>query len=94
MSDLAVENTTEADLAGALAAVREKLSEAEKKIAHLESALASNRRISMAIGILMATRKITEEQAFDLLSRASQSSNRKVRDVADEVVLTGALNLG
>lgn len=58
---------------------------------NLEAALASNRRIGMAIGILMASLKVTDEQAFDLLRMTSQHVHRKLRDVAEEVVLTGAV---
>ena len=45
----------------------------------------------MAIGILMAIRRVSQEEAFDLLRVRSQRSNRKLREIADEVVLTGAL---
>jgi len=58
---------------------------------HLERALASSRQIGAAMGILMATRRLTEQQAFDELRTASQHSHRKLRDVAEEVLLTGAL---
>jgi AmiR/NasT family two-component response regulator len=33
----------------------------------------------------------TEEHAFDLLRTASQRQHHKLRDVAEEVILTGAL---
>jgi transcriptional regulator with GAF, ATPase, and Fis domain len=58
---------------------------------NLALAVDTNRRIGMATGILMAQRKITEEQAFAALRRASQSMNTKVRDLADIVVETGQL---
>jgi ANTAR domain len=35
--------------------------------------------------------KLTREQAFDLLRIASQNSNLKIRDVAEEVGDTGTL---
>jgi hypothetical protein len=59
----------------------------------LEHAVASNRKIGMAIGILMATHKVTEEQAFDLLRIASQNTNRKLRDVAHDVIESGTLDV-
>jgi hypothetical protein len=34
--------------------------------------------------------KVSEEQAFATLRIASQHTNRKLRDVADDVLLTGA----
>lgn len=60
-------------------------------IANLESALVSARRIGAAIGVLMASQRVTDDQAFRLLVRASQSRNRKLRDIAEDVVLTGIL---
>ena len=60
---------------------------------HLEQALSSNREIGVAVGILMVNHKLTDEQAFDLLSRVSQHSNRKLRAIALEVARAGALEL-
>jgi GAF domain-containing protein len=57
---------------------------------HLKEALQSNRRIGMAIGILMALHRIGEQQAFDTLRIASQHTHLKLRDIAEEVILTGA----
>jgi hypothetical protein len=68
------------------------LSAAQTKIANLETALTTARRISMAVGILMATYKVTDEAAFDLLVYASQQSHRKLRDIAEQVLQTGSLN--
>ena len=62
------------------------------KIAHLEVALVTCRRIGAATGVLMASRKITDVEAFEMLRIASQRENRKLRDVADDVLLTGALD--
>lgn len=64
---------------------------AEETASNLQSALASNRRIGTAIGILMAHRRITDTAAFELLRLASQHTHRKLRDIAEDVVLTGAL---
>ena len=58
---------------------------------HLEQALASSRRIGAAMGILMASQRLTEQQAFDALRTVSQHSHRKLREVAEEVLLTGEL---
>lgn len=41
--------------------------------------------------ILMERHKLTGEQAFALLIRASQHSNVKLRDVAEQLVRSGAL---
>ncbi|HJQ01684.1 MAG TPA: GAF and ANTAR domain-containing protein [Jatrophihabitans sp.] len=67
------------------------LYEAQDTAANLESALNSNRRIGTAIGVLMAHHKVTEDVAFGMLRTASQRLHRKLRDIAVEVVETGAL---
>jgi GAF domain-containing protein len=59
--------------------------------ANLAIALQTNRIIAEALGILMSTYKINEQQAFDLLRLVSQHTNRKLRDVAADVAHTGAL---
>ena len=56
---------------------------------HLEVALQTARTIGAAIGIVMTRYRVSEVEAFDLLKKASQDSNRKLRVVAEEVVLTG-----
>ena len=45
----------------------------------------------MAMGILMSRRGLTEDAAFALLTEVSQRTQRKVRDLAEEVILTGDL---
>lgn len=58
---------------------------------NLRRAVLSNRRIGMALGVLMGTRRLTEQQALDTLTATSQRLNRKFNDIADEICLTGAL---
>jgi transcriptional regulator with GAF, ATPase, and Fis domain len=62
---------------------------AQEKAANLQLALASNRRIGIAIGVIMALYRCTDEQAFATLRSASQRSHQKLREVAEEVILTG-----
>jgi hypothetical protein len=64
---------------------------ADATAANLQVALTSNRRIGIAIGILMAHHRITDTAAFELLREASQRAHRKLRDIAEDVVLTGTL---
>jgi AmiR/NasT family two-component response regulator len=52
----------------------------------LSEALSSRAVIERAKGALMATHGIDEEQAFALLRERSQRSNRKLRDVAADVL--------
>ena len=75
-----------------LAALREfALLQAEEKVANLQSALRTNREIGTAIGILMNSHRVTADEAFALLRTASQHQHRKLREIADQVNLTGAL---
>lgn len=60
---------------------------------HLKEALRSARTIATAMGIIMAIRKVDETEAFVMLSKASQNSNRKLRAVADELVRTRELHV-
>lgn len=60
---------------------------------NLEAALRSNREIGTAIGVLMAQHRLTRDQAHELLRVASQDSNRKLAELATEVVETGELSL-
>lgn len=63
------------------------------KIVNLERALASNRDIGVAIGVLMGLHRISRDQAFDLLRVASQGRHRKLVDLARDVAETGTLDL-
>lgn len=65
--------------------------EAQRKAAHLESALETSRQIGTAMGILMAREMLTSDQAFAQLRDTSQRLNRKLREVALFVVDTGQL---
>ena len=69
-----------------------ELAEALQKVENLENALLSARRIGAAVGIVMASSKLTYDNAFALLVTVSQHSNRKVRQVAEDVILTGELD--
>lgn len=60
---------------------------------NLRLALATNRRIAMAMGIIMTGHKLTSDHAFDLLRRVSQHSHRKLHDIALDVIDTGVLEL-
>lgn len=62
---------------------------AERQAAHLHLALANREMIGQAQGILMERERITADEAFDILRRASQHLNIKLRDVAQNLVETG-----
>jgi AmiR/NasT family two-component response regulator len=52
----------------------------------LQRQLASQPIIEQAKGILMAQSRCDADQAFDMLRRASQRTNTKLREVAAEIV--------
>ena len=71
--------------------LQRNLENASRQSENLQAALESNRRIGMAIGILMATRRLTEDAAFDCLRQVSNVRNVKLRLLAEEVIHLGAL---
>jgi GAF domain-containing protein len=63
----------------------------ERARGHLQAAVTTREVIGQAQGILMERFRITAEMALHMLMLASQDSNRKLRDIADELVATGEL---
>ncbi|MDQ3901507.1 MAG: GAF and ANTAR domain-containing protein, partial [Actinomycetota bacterium] len=57
----------------------------------LNQAMGTRDLIGQAKGILMERHKLTAEQAFMLLVRTSQVTNRKLRDIAEQLTTEGAL---
>jgi GAF domain-containing protein len=66
---------------------------ARMEVAQLRDALERSREIGRAIGIVMSRHNLTREQAFNVLRMVSQDSNRKLHDVAVDVVDTGSIEL-
>jgi GAF domain-containing protein len=52
----------------------------------LGEAMRSRAAIEQAKGVLMASQRCSEDEAFDLLVRASQRENVKLRDIAQRIV--------
>jgi hypothetical protein len=52
----------------------------------LRAGLESNREIGKAMGLLMAMHKISDDRAFEMLSKVSQEMNIKVAEVAKQVI--------
>ena len=75
-----------ATLAGIAMSSSEALSTEERRVSDLRAGLISREVIGQAQGILMEREQITSEQAFDILRRASQRLNIKLRDVAQNLV--------
>ena len=62
------------------------------QVDQLEDALRSSRTIGMAIGMVMQKLGVDADAAFAVLSRVSQASNRKIRDLAAEVTASGSVD--
>lgn len=63
--------------------------DADTRAANLRAALTTREVIGQAQGILMERERITAEQSFNVLRRASQHLNLKLREVAQTLVDTG-----
>ena len=55
-------------------------------VEQMQAAALSRAVIDQARGILMQMHRCSAEEAFDILRRTSQHSNRKIRDIAQEIV--------
>lgn len=78
-------------LAQAYAQVRGELHAAQQQVENLNVALQSSRDIGAAVGILMSEYRVDRDAAFELLRSASMHTNRKVRDLALDVIDRGSL---
>lgn len=77
-----------ADDATPLDELQRRAHAAERKAANLERALVSNRRIGIAVGVLMCRHDLTADEAFAMLLAQSQRCNVKLREVAEVVIRT------
>jgi hypothetical protein len=59
---------------------------ATELVGHLSLALDHRDVIAQAKGILMAKEGVSSDEAFDILRRASQRANRKLYDIATEII--------
>jgi hypothetical protein len=62
-----------------------------QEISQLNQALGTRDLIGQAKGILMERFKISPQQAFHILTRASSETNIKLRDVADHLASSGEI---
>jgi hypothetical protein len=72
----------------AISSAREHEDE-RRQIDTLKTSLATREMIGQAQGILMERERVAPHEAFDILRRASQHLNRKLREVAQDLVETG-----
>jgi GAF domain-containing protein len=68
----------------ALAASR---TEQARQVKDLRAALEARAVIDQAIGVVMGQQRCTSDKAFDILRRASQRRNVKLRDVAADILM-------
>ena len=73
------------EVLGAHAAIAVSAARLLRRTEELDEALASNRMIGMAVGIIMTRHRLRSEQALDQLRRSSRYLNRKLHDIAAEV---------
>jgi two-component system, response regulator PdtaR len=81
----------ESDLLPAIEAARARHAELEalrEETESLAEALASRKVVEQAKGLLMERERLSEQEAFARLRRASQSANRPMRVVAEAVIAT------
>ena len=64
---------------------------AAEDAADMRAAMTNRAVIEQAKGILMERYKVTPDAAFTVLSKASQHTGTKLRDIAEELVRTGTL---
>jgi DNA-binding response OmpR family regulator len=67
------------------------IGEFETTVGQLRQALQTNRTIGTAVGMVMTQFGLDQQRAFQVLVRSSQQGNRKLNDIAAEVVRTGSL---
>lgn len=75
-----------ADHAGVLLAAVFRHASQVELTGQLQTALSSRAVIDQAIGIIMAERRCGQDEAFDILRKASNDRNVKLRDVAQRLV--------
>lgn len=78
-----------ATLAGLALETAGERADEEQHVVNLREALETRELIGQAQGILIERERITADQAFDVLRRASQHLNIKIREVASTLVETG-----
>ncbi|MFD5403163.1 ANTAR domain-containing protein [Streptomyces griseorubiginosus] len=84
--------TEASELAGWLLASHAAVAlSAARTYAQMEQAVATRHVIGEAMGILMGSHHLAEDQAFDVLKRYSQENNVKLREVARQVCEKGTL---
>lgn len=61
-------------------------SEQNARMRRIESALAERKSVERAKGLIMKRKNCSEEVAYQALRRLAMSSNRKIADIADDII--------
>ncbi|MFF2843295.1 GAF and ANTAR domain-containing protein [Paenarthrobacter sp. NPDC057981] len=75
-----------AEVAGSTLRLAIRIEAMEQLNADLKAAMASRTAIDLACGVIMAQSRISQDEAFRLLTQASSHRNQKLRTVAEEIV--------
>ncbi|MUK03214.1 ANTAR domain-containing protein [Vibrio cholerae] len=67
--------------------LRLRLTQYQNLTEHMRSAMQSRTSIDMAIGIIIAQNRCTQEEASAILKRASNARNVKLRHLAEDIVI-------
>ncbi|MFF9814395.1 GAF and ANTAR domain-containing protein [Streptomyces sp. NPDC014006] len=84
-ADLAGLRALAAQASGAIA-LAQRIADAQQYAADLQRAMESRTVIDQAIGVVMGRQRCPADEAFDLLRKASQHRNIKLRDVCAELI--------
>lgn len=63
-----------------------RISTVQSRADDLEAAMESRTAINLACGVIMAQNRCSQAEAMDILAKVSSNRNRKLRDVARELV--------
>ena len=63
-----------------------RINTAQNRADDLEAALESRTAINLACGVIMAQNRCSQQEAMGILTRVSSNRNRKLRDVARELI--------
>jgi len=63
----------------------------ERELEDARSALQARKIVDRAKGLLMRTRRLSEDAAYQLLRKAAMDQNRKIAEVADSLILAADL---
>ncbi|MDQ0767899.1 hypothetical protein QF031_000648 [Pseudarthrobacter defluvii] len=63
-----------------------RINTAENRAEDLEAAMQSRTAINLACGVIMAQNRCSQAEAMEILTKVSSNRNRKLRDVATELI--------